>query len=411
MEDKIIEKLNQMGQQHITKRLDNNENLRGQICKIDFDEIMKLYKGTKKNTPILEKYFEGIGYVEKDKLSMEEYGELEKIGNDVIKNGKYAVVTMAGGQGTRLGHIGPKGTYKLNLEIGEKYLFEILVDSLKEIKQKYGVTIPWYVMTSRENNNQTKEFLEKHNYFGYPSKDIKLFMQGELPLISTEGKILLDKDGCIKEASDGNGGIYEAINKNGILADMKQKGVEWISVGGIDNVLLNIADPILIGLTIKQNNLIGSKSVVKANVQEKVGVFGKVNGKTKVIEYTELPKEMAEKVDENGNLIFGDANILNHLFNIKVLEDLSNVKLPYHTALKKASYLDEENNYIEPVEPNAYKFEAFIFDAFERYENMTVLRVKREEEFAPIKNAQGVDSPETATKLYNDKMKGRLRNE
>ena len=120
---------------------------------------------------------------------------------------------------------------------------------------------------------------------------------------------------------------------------------------------------------------------------------------------------MAEKVDENGNLIFGDANILNHLFNIKVLEDLSNVRLPYHTALKKASYLDEENNYIEPVEPNAYKFEAFIFDAFERYENMTVLRVKREEEFAPIKNAQGVDSPETATKLYNDKMKGRLRNE
>lgn len=281
MEDKIIEKLNQMGQQHITKRLDNNENLRGQICKIDFDEIMKLYKGTKKNTPILEKYFEGIGYVEKDKLSMEEYGELEKIGNDVIKNGKYAVVTMAGGQGTRLGHIGPKGTYKLNLEIGEKYLFEILVDSLKEIKQKYGVTIPWYVMTSRENNNQTKEFLEKHNYFGYPSKDIKLFMQGELPLISTEGKILLDKDGCIKEASDGNGGIYEAINKNGILADMKQKGVEWISVGGIDNVLLNIADPILIGLTIKQNNLIGSKSVVKANATRKGRCIWKSKWKNK----------------------------------------------------------------------------------------------------------------------------------
>ena len=260
-------------------------------------------------------------------------------------------------------------------------------------------------MTSRENNNQTQKFLEEHSYFGYPSEKVKLFMQGELPLIDTNGKILLDKNGCIKEASDGNGGIYEAINKNGVLQDMKQKGIEWIFIGGIDNILLNISDPILIGLTVKQRNLIASKSVVKSNPKERVGVFGRVNGKPKVIEYTELPEKMAEETDANGNLIFGDANILNHLLNIKVLENLANVKLPYHIALKKAGYLDEHNNYIEPTEPNAYKFEAFIFDAFERYEDMSVLRVKREDEFAPIKNAEGADSPETAKKLYNNKMK------
>lgn len=405
MENKMIEKLNKIGQLHIAKRLKDNNQLEEQVKRIDFEQIMKLYEGTKKSNDIEQKKFEGIGYVEKDKLSRKEYEELSDIGEEVIKNGRYAVVTMAGGQGTRLGHTGPKGTYKIDLVTSEKFLFEILVDSLKQISKKYGVDVPWYIMTSRENNNQTQKFLEEHSYFGYPSEKVKLFMQGELPLIDTNGKILLDKNGCIKEASDGNGGIYEAINKNGVLQDMKQKGIEWIFIGGIDNILLNISDPILIGLTVKQRNLIASKSVVKSNPKERVGVFGRVNGKPKVIEYTELPEKMAEETDANGNLIFGDANILNHLLNIKVLEDLANVKLPYHIALKKAGYLDEHNNYIEPTEPNAYKFEAFIFDAFERYEDMSVLRVKREDEFAPIKNAEGADSPETAKKLYNNKMK------
>ena len=405
MENKMIEKLNKIGQLHIAKRLKDNNQLEEQVKRIDFEQIMKLYEGTKKSNDIEQKKFEGIGYVEKDKLSRKEYEELSDIGEEVIKNGRYAVVTMAGGQGTRLGHTGPKGTYKIDLVTGEKFLFEILVDSLKQISKKYDVDVPCYIMKSRENNNQTQKFLEEHSYFGYPSKKVKLFMQGELPLIDTNGKILLDKNGCIKEASDGNGGIYEAINKSGVLQDMKQKCIEWIFIGGIDNILLNISDPILIGLTVKQRNLIASKSVVKSNPKERVGVFGRVNGKPKVIEYTELPEKMAEETDANGNLIFGDANILNHLLNIKVLEDLANVKLPYHIALKKAGYLDEHNNYIEPTEPNAYKFEAFIFDAFERYEDMSVLRVKREDEFAPIKNAEGADSPETAKKLYNNKMK------
>ena len=238
MENKMIEKLNKIGQLHIAKRLKDNNQLEEQVKRIDFEQIMKLYEGTKKSNDIEQKKFEGIGYVEKDKLSRKEYEELSDIGEEVIKNGRYAVVTMAGGQGTRLGHTGPKGTYKIDLVTGEKFLFEILVDSLKQISKKYGVDVPWYIMTSRENNNQTQKFLEEHSYFGYPSEKVKLFMQGELPLIDTNGKILLDKNGCIKEASDGNGGIYEAINKNGVLQDMKQKGIEWIFIGGVDNVLV-----------------------------------------------------------------------------------------------------------------------------------------------------------------------------
>ena len=397
------EELIKIGQDHIAKRLKGNIELQEQIKHIDFEQIIKLYEKTKIKPEIEEKNIESIPYTEKDKLEEVKYNELNAMGSEIIRNGQYAVVTMAGGQGTRLGHNGPKGTYKINLVTGDKYLFEIIVDSLKKANEKYNTIIPWYIMTSRENNDQTLSFLEEHNYFGYPKDSVKLFKQGELPLIDKTGKIILQENGLIKEAADGNGGIYEAINKNGILEDMKQKGIKWVMIGGIDNILLNIVDPILIGLTKSEGNIIGSKSVVKAYPKEKVGVFCRINGKPKVIEYVELPEDMACEADENGNLVYGDVNILNHLFNISVLEDLAEVKLPYHTALKKSNYLNEDGKCIEPDEPNAYKFEAFIFDAFERYNGMSILRVKREDEFAPVKNAEGVDSPETARNLYNNK--------
>ena len=202
---------------------------------------------------------------------------------------------MAGGQGTRLGHNGPKGTYALDTINGKKYIFEIIIDRLKKAEKQYNVTIPWYVMTSKENHQDTILFLEKNNYFGYNKDKIKFFKQGELPLIDTQGKIILDENAKIKEAADGNGGIYEALSKSGMLQELKQNQIEWNFISGIDNILSNFVDPILLGLTIKENNVIASKSVAKANPQEKVGVFCKMNGHPKVIEYTELPEKMAEE--------------------------------------------------------------------------------------------------------------------
>ena len=220
-------------------------------------------------------------------------------------------------------------------------------------------------------------------------------------MIKTDGNIVVDKNKLIKEASDGNGSIYKSLKKSGLLDQMKKDSIEWIFVGGVDNILLRIVDPILVGVTVTENNLISSKSVVKKNPKERVGVFCKLNGVPKVIEYTELPEEMAEEIDENGQLKFGEVNILSHLFNIKALEKLAEIDLPYHTAFKKSDYLDERGNLVEVSEPNAYKFESFIFDGFSYFDNMSILRVKREEEFAPIKNAEGSDSPETAVNLYN----------
>ena len=404
-EEDAIELLNSYNQTHIVnllKKLDEvkKQELLEQIDKIDFGQIMELYDNTKKEIEIKENKIEAIGYLDKAKLTKEQKEEFDKLGEEIIKNGEYAVVTMAGGQGTRLGHNGPKGTFKLDVYGKGKYLFEILVDNLQEANQKYNTIIPWYIMTSIENNKDTVEFLEKHKYFGYPKESVIIFTQSELPLVDVDGKLLISKDLKIKEASDGNGGTYSSLRASGSLADMKERGIKWVFIGGVDNVLLKMADVTLLGMAIKKNVQIASKSVVKANPHEKVGVFCKMNGHPKVIEYAELPEKMAEEVDENGELKYGESHIMCNLYTIDAIEKASKEILMYHSAFKKNSYIDEDGKEVVPTEPNSYKFESFIFDAFEFFDDIAILRGKREDDFAPVKNKEGVDSPKTAKELY-----------
>lgn len=405
---KKLEKYNQSEIIDLMKNVYTNEEnnkIATQIERLDIEQVMDLYENATKIPDVPENKIEHINYTDLSSLNEDKFKSFKSAGEEIIKANKYAVITMAGGQGTRLGHKGPKGTFKINTINGEKYLFQVIIESLMNANKKYGVTIPWYVMTSDDNNDQTINFLEQNNYFGYNKDKVKFFKQGKVPMIKTDGNIVVDENKLIKEASDGNGSIYKSLKRAGIIEQMENDGVEWIFVGGVDNILLRIVDPILVGLTSTEGNLIASKSVVKRNPKEKVGVFCKFNGTPKVIEYTELPEKMAEEIDENGQLKFGEVNILSHLFNIRALEKLADVKLPYHTAFKKSNYLDGEGKLVEVTEPNAYKFESYIFDGFSFFDNMSVLRVKREEEFAPIKNASGSDSPETATNLYNEYVK------
>lgn len=303
------------------------------------------------------------------------------------------------------GHIGPKGTFKLNLCGNDKYLFQLIVEDLIRANNKYNVTIPWYIMTSDENCNDTIEFLEKNNYFGYKKEYVCIFKQGELPLLSKEGKVLINEKKVIKEASNGNGAIFKSMLENGVLDDMQTRGIEWVFIGSVDNVLVKNVDAILLGLTEKNRNLIGTKTVHKKNPEEKVGVFCMQNNRVKVVEYTEIKTETAHAVNKEGELVFGDSHIMCNLFNINALKKCTKQKLDYHVAIKKASYLDNDNNIVNPEEPNSFKFEQFIFDSFKLFDNISILRGKREENFAPIKNETGEDSPETAKKLYENYWK------
>lgn len=404
-EKEAIDKLKEYGQNHIVNILEKldetkKQELIEQINKIDFHQMMELYQNTKKEIEFKESKIEPVPYLDKAKLTKEQREEFDKLGEEVVKNNQYAVVTMAGGQGTRLGHTGPKGTFKLDVYGKGKYLFEILADNLQEANKKYGVVINWYIMTSKENNADTVEFLEKNNYFGYDKNKVTIFKQSELPLVDTEGKFLINKEYKIKEASDGNGGTYSSLRASGCLADMKEKGIKWVFIGSVDNALLKMIDVTLLGMAIKKGVQIASKSVAKANPQERVGVFCKMNNHPKVIEYTELPERMAEEVDSDGELKFGESHIMCNLYTIDAIEKISKEPLIYHTAFKKNSYIDENGKEVIPTEPNSYKFESFIFDAFELFDDIAILRGKREDDFAPVKNKEGVDSPKTAKELY-----------
>lgn len=398
--------LEKYGQEQLLANYENlsendKDKLLDEILTIDFNQLAKLYEKRNFKQVYSEAEIEPISYVEKDKMAKEEKEKYDEIGTKIIKAGKLAAVTMAGGQGTRLGHNGPKGTFDIGLD-SHKPIFELLCETLKLANEKYDIVIPWYIMTSKENNKDTVDFFEKHNYFGYPKGYIQFFKQGELPMVGEDGKVLLDENGMIKQAADGHGGIFTSMRKDGVIYDMKARGIEWVFIGGVDNVLVKMVDPTLIGLAESKGILAAGKSVVKAGPHEKVGVFCKRNGRPSVIEYSEISKEMAEETDENGQLKYGESHILCNLFNIKEIEKISEKNLPYHSAHKKATYMNEKGEIVKGTEPNAYKFEAFLFDAFESLDDMVIMRVKREEEFAPVKNAEGVDSPETARKLYQD---------
>lgn len=379
----------------------NKEEFASEVLKINFEELNKLYDKAIKNEKVRNSKIEPIPYIEKDKLSEGEKEYYKKIGENIIKNNEYAVVTMAGGQGSRLGHDGPKGTFDFGLE-NHKSIFEVLCDGLKEAYEKYNVYIPWYIMTSRQNNEDTINFFEKNNYFGYSKENIYFFKQGELPVLNDQGKLMLNKEGNINTAADGHGGIFVSMEKEKITENMKQRGIKWVFIGPVDNVLIKMVDPIFIGICQDKNVLAGGKSIIKAYPEERVGVFCKKDGKPDVIEYTEISKEMAEMKNDKGELVYAESHINCNMFNIDIIEKISKNKLPYHCAHKKIEYLNKEGQVVKPEEPNAYKFEAFIFDAFKMLDEMAIFRVKREEEFAPIKNAEGKDSPKTALELYKN---------
>ena len=382
----LKKKLKKYNQEHLLLKYDDmsaseKEKLLNQINGIDFDLMEQLYKQATSPINHEDDLIEPIEHIEKAKLTAAERINYEKKGIEAIKYNKFAVVTMAGGQGTRLGHTGPKGTYNLGLA-GNKSLFELICETFKKAWREYDTVIPWYIMTSHQNNDETVAFFEKNNYFGYPKDAIHFFIQGELPMIGTNGKILLDENGFVKLAANGHGGTLQSMYDSGIIEAMEVDGIEWVFISGVDNVLVKPIDPILIGLSIDKKVLGSVKSIEKTDPKEKVGVFCRKNKKVGVVEYTEISDEMANLRDDYGSLVYGDANAIFHLYNIKGLAKVCNMKLPYHIAFKKATYMDENGKIVVGKKPNAYKFEMFIFDSYEMLDDVAVLRVKREEELA-----------------------------
>jgi len=344
-------------------------------------------------------------------IRLPETGEQEKevrlaveAGEELLRNGQVAPLVVAGGQGTRLGFDGPKGAFPIG-PISKKCLFAFFAEKILASRKRYGKTFPWFIMTSPANNEDTKAFFKKNAFFGLKESQVFFFVQGTMPAVDTNGKILMASKCEIALSPDGHGGTLSALVKGSALERMEEEGILEISYFQVDNVLVKALDPVFIGHHVRAKAEMSSKVLRKASPEEKVGVVGLRNGKLGVVEYSDLNEKDMFARGPDGELKYWAGSIAIHMLNVAFVRRLytDGLRLPFHRANKKVPYLDEKGTLIRPEEPNGIKFESFIFDALEYARNPVTLEVLRKEEFSPVKNASGVDSSETAQR---DLMEG-----
>lgn len=409
--EKNTQRLERVSQQQVMKFLDEltraqKSDLASQVEKLNFSKIpqwVEKYVINDSSLKVPDKFDPAPSYPATPQTDEQAkyYAQAAALGEDLIREGKVAGFVVAGGQGTRLGFDGPKGNYPIS-PIKKKTLFQIFAENMLATANKYDTTIPWYVMTSPLNYDATVEIFQSADYFGLGRENVYIFQQGTLPNFGFDGKILLADKGRIATSPDGHGGSLKALYDSGAIADMNKRGVEILSYWQVDNPLICVIDPLFIGLHVTDKAQMSSKALLKAEPLEKVGNFCLVDGKVTVIEYSDLPDEAAYRKNEDGSLAFELGSIGIHMIDVSFIESLNSdgdFSLPFHRAIKKIPYIDENGSLIKPEEPNGVKLETFVFDALPLAENSVILQTLREEEFAPVKNATGVDSAEVTHQM------------
>lgn len=374
--------------------LEEQNQLKEQLDNIDWSILDNLLN---KNNNNLRGTFTPLNAIEIPEIEKRK-DEFKEIGLKAIREYKIGAVLLAGGQGTRLGLDKPKGT--LNIGINKYiYLFEQLIHNLQDVVKEANCYIPLYIMTSNINNNDTINFFKEHNYFDYPKEYIKFFVQDMVPACDYEGRVYMENKKEIVMSPNGNGGWFSSMVKAGLMKDIKEKGIEWLNVFAVDNCLQRIADPSFIGATIVYGMESGAKVVRKASPNEKVGILCNEDGKPSIVEYYEMTEEMETLHKENGDLAYNFGVILNYLFSVDKLIKIVNNHMITHIVEKKIPYMDIKGEYIKPEKPNGYKFETLVLDMVHMMDNCLPYEVKREYEFAPIKNLHGIDSLDSAREL------------
>lgn len=391
-----MEKLKKYGQEHVLKYYDElpdeqRNTLIEQIDRTDFTVIGQAAETGKRGTiaPIKAMTIPEID------MGRERF---ERIGMEAIKAGKLGAVLLAGGMGTRLGSDAPKGMYDIGIS-KPVYIFQRLIENLMKVVEKAGNYIQLFVMTSEKNHDATVGFFKEHDYFGYDKDYIAFFKQDMAPAADFDGKVYMEAKDSIATSPNGNGGWFLSMKKSGLLELVEKRGIEWLNVFAVDNVLQSIADPVFAGAVLEGGYSVGSKVIRKVNPQEKVGVMCTEDGRPSIVEYIELTEDMLTQRDENGEYAYNFGVILNYLFKVDKLVNLLERKLPYHKSAKKIPYINEAGELVKPEEPNGYKYEQFILDMIQMLDSCLPFEVVREKEFAPIKNKTGVDSVESAREL------------
>ena len=380
-----------------------NESLQSQIAQLDSKEMTKAIEECIVNKgATLPQEYEPASYFSLEPEDEEKkalYKKAVVAGLEAVKAGKVAAFTVAGGQGTRLGYDGPKGTLPVS-PVKQKSLFELFADQLKGLADKHSVAIPWYIMCSPLNIAATESFFNENDFFGLSSADVNFFEQGVMPAVDFEGSLLRASEESLALSPNGHGGSLKALIDSGAIADMKSRGIEHVSYFQVDNPLISILNPLFVGLHVLNESDMSSRSLTKVGPFEKLGNFVIANEKMTIIEYSDLPDEKAEEVDAEGRLRYRAGSPAIHIIRRDFIEKFADasLSLPYHRAEKKVPYLNSTGEKIVPEVANAVKFETFIFDALPLAQNSIILEADREEEFSPVKNKTGVDSLESSQK-------------
>lgn len=372
---------------------------------IDMENIKRMYHSIMVREQKKQEAFERSDYSNVSCLSCDMLEELYlQEARELISTGKIAVFIMAGGQGTRLNHHGPKGTFTLDLgEFGKKSIFEIHMDYMKFLFLKYGVYLEVFIMTGEENHEDTVRFFEEYEFFGYPKRYIHFLEQNTMPCVDLSGNPIYKSEGEIACSPDGNAGFSEVLKQSGDMKRLLDAGVRYLSVHNVDNILTKFADEDFLASILQNRASLGVKVAQKSSAQEKVGVLLKYKNLPKVIEYSEMPQEILDEKGEDAQLVFGNGVIGSYIFDLEFLNSLEDIAYLYHLAKKKIPYFDGKK-LVMPQEENGYKFEAYLFDLFQYAQDIVAYRVDKNLEFAPIKNAIGADSPVSAVKLYYNKL-------
>jgi UDP-N-acetylglucosamine/UDP-N-acetylgalactosamine diphosphorylase len=400
-------KLAQYSQNHLLAFwLDLNDAQRSQLLddldEIDFERcapVIESHVRRRPTVPVPHSIEPPAAFpVEPAAGQTELYEQARGTGVEAIRAGRVAAFTVAGGQGTRLGFDGPKGAFRISPVRGAP-LFQLFAETLRGVERRYGRRPRWYIMTSLLNDAETVAFFTRHHFFGLAPGDVLFFKQGQMPAFLPDGRVALAEPHRLALSPDGHGGSLWALAASGALADMRRRGIDTISYFQVDNPLVQTIDPLFIGLHLLTGSEMSSKAVHKAHDAERVGVFCLVDGRLGVIEYSDLPEELARAKNPDGTRRFDAGSIAVHILSREFVERLtapgSTVTLPWHRADKRVSVVDERGEIVTPTSPNVVKLEMFVFDAIPLARNPLVLYTRREEEFSPVKNAEGTDSPAT----------------
>ena len=396
--EEAYEKLERHGQLHVLKYYDGlpeekKAALLGQIESLDFSILQYCKENTtNQKGEIAPLAAMQLPEIEKKK---EKY---TKIGIEEIRQGKVAAVLLAGGMGTRLGSDHPKGMYDIGLT-RPVYIFQRIIENMLDVVRQAEGWVRLFVMTSDKNHDMTVEFFKEKKYFGYNSDYVSFFVQDVVPASDYEGKAYMEAPWKISTSHNGTGGWFSSMNKCGLLDVIKNDGIEWINVFAVDNVLQRIADPCFVGAVIDNGCIAGAKVVKKNSPDERVGALCLEDGRPSIVEYYELTDEMKAAKDADGNPAYDFGVILNYIFRTKELEIIMDRQLPLHVVEKQIPYMNEKGEHVEPETPNGYKYETLVLDMIHQVDNCLAYEVDRDKEFAPIKNATGIDSVETAREL------------